>query len=157
MTDGLERIDEAFEEFRFLVEHCRNEAKSDMADIRDAYERFYRLRERYEHEDEARTLSQTEEAALRKVFREDKFIERVGRVRGVSAHVETGDVELLDPDKVGFTLTAKSSAAAMFAERCAHLTDKQGQIQRLNHLKWLTEAEARIARAIANAREGRSQ
>jgi hypothetical protein len=91
MTDGLERIDEAFEEFRSLVEHCRNEAKSDMADIRDAYERFYRLRERYEHEDEARTLSQTEEAALRKVFREDKFIESVGRVRGVSAHVETGD------------------------------------------------------------------
>jgi hypothetical protein len=153
MTGSLERIDKAFEEFRSLVERCRDEAKSDMADIRDAYERFYRLCERYEHEDEAGTLSQSEGAALRKVFREDKFIESVGRVRGISAHVETGDVELLGPDKVAFTLTAESSAAAMCAARCVHLTDKQGQIQRLNHLKWLTEAENRIARAIAKAKE----
>ena len=48
---------------------------SDMADVRDAYDRFYRLCERYEREYEAHTLSAIEEAALRKVFREDKFIE----------------------------------------------------------------------------------
>jgi hypothetical protein len=33
MTDSLERIEKAFEQFRSLVEHCRNEATSDMADI----------------------------------------------------------------------------------------------------------------------------
>jgi len=130
-----------------------DEAKSDMEDIRDAYERFYRLRERYEHESNARTLGQTEEEALRKVFREDKFIESVGRVRGISAHVETGDVELLGLDKVAFRLTAESSAAAVYAARCVHLTDTQGRIQRINHLNWLTEAENRIARAIAKAKE----
>ena len=115
MTDSLELIEKEFEQFRSLVEHCRSEAKPDMANIRDAYERFYRLCERYDHEDAAGALSKIEEAALRKVFRENKFIESVGRVRGISTHVETGDVELLDPDKVRFTLTAKSSAAAMFA------------------------------------------
>jgi hypothetical protein len=57
MTGSLQRIEKAFEEFRSLVEHCRNEAMSNMADIRDAYERFYRLRERYYHEDKAGTLS----------------------------------------------------------------------------------------------------
>jgi hypothetical protein len=97
-----------------------------MEDIRDAYERFYRLRERYEHESNARTLSQTEEEALSKVFREDKFIESVGRVRGISAHVETGDVELLGLDKVAFRLTAESSAAAVYAARCVHLDRHAG-------------------------------
>ena len=52
-----------FEEFRSLVEHCRNEAMSNMADIRDAYKRFYRLRERYYHEDKAGIVSAIEAAA----------------------------------------------------------------------------------------------
>jgi len=88
------------------------------------------------------------------VFREDKFIASVGRVRGISAHVETGDVELLDPDTNCFPLTAKSSAAALFAARSVHPTDKQGQIQRINHLRWLTEAVNRIDRAITKAKVG---
>jgi len=59
---------------------------------------------------------------------------------------------LLDPDKNSFRLTAKSSAAALFAAPYVRLTDKQGQIQRINHLRWLTEAENRIARAITKAK-----
>jgi hypothetical protein len=78
-----------------------------MGDIRDAYERFYRLRERYNYEANARALSQTEEAALRRVFENDKSIESVGRVRGISEHVETGCVDLLDTDNVSFTLTTR--------------------------------------------------
>lgn len=155
MTGRLERIEKAFEEFRSKVADCRNEATSDMADIRHAYERFSRLRERrerYEHEANERTLSPTEHAALRKVFEDDKFIESVGKVRGISEHVETGDVELLDTDNVRVTITAKSSAAVVFAARTALLIDNQGQIFRLNHLKWLEEAERRIGRAIAKAR-----
>jgi hypothetical protein len=149
MTGRLERIEKAFEEFRSKIADCRHEATSDMADIRDAYERFYRLRERYEHEANERSLSPTEHAALRKVFEGDKFIESVGKVRGISEHVETGDVELFDTDYVSATITAKSSAAVVFAARTALLIDNSGQIYRLNHLKWLTEAENRIARAIA--------
>jgi len=95
MTGSLERIKKEFKEFHSLVDHCRNDAT--IAEIRNAYDCFYRLRERYLYEDEAGTLSPTEEAAL-KGFREDKFIESVDRMRGISAHVETGDVELLDPD-----------------------------------------------------------
>src|SRR6478672_11917974 len=121
MTDGLERIEKEFEVFRSKVEHCRDEANSNMADIRDAYHRFYSLCERYEHEDEAGTLSPTEAAALRKVFRENKFIASVGFVRGIGAHVVTGDVELLDPDYKAFTLTPASSEAAVFAGRCVRL------------------------------------
>jgi hypothetical protein len=147
MTDALKRIEEEFEEFRSLVEHCRNEATPDMAVIKDAYDRFYRLSERYEHEHDAHTLSPTEEAALRKVFKKNKVIESVGRLRAIGAHVETGDVELLDPNKVSFTLTAASSEAALFAAPCVNLTDKKGQIIRINHIRWLTEAVDRIARA----------
>jgi hypothetical protein len=152
MTDSLGRIKREFEAFRSKVSDCRDLTRSDMADIRDAYERFYHLCERYDYEKEAGTLSPTEEAALRKVFSKNKFIVSVGRVRGIGAHVETGDVELLDPDKNSFRLTAKSSAAALFAAPYVRLTDKQGQIQRINHLRWLTEAENRIARAITKAK-----
>jgi hypothetical protein len=84
MSGRLERIEQEFEAFRSKVEHCRDEANSNMADIRNAYDRIYSLSQRYLYESNAHTLSPTEEAALRKVFREDKFIASVGKVRGIS-------------------------------------------------------------------------
>src|SRR5262249_14984901 len=156
MTDALERIEQEFEVFRSLVEHCANQATTNMADIRNAYDRFYWLRERYEHEADAGHLSQTEQAAPGNVFGDNKFIASVGRVRGISNHVETGDVESLDPNNVSFTLTPASSALAVFAAPCVKLTDKQGQIQHINHLSWLTHAVDYITRAMAKAKASRT-
>jgi hypothetical protein len=85
MTDSLERIQKAFEDFRSLVEHCRNEAMSDMADIRDAYARLNRLRNRYQREQ--KNLDAAERDALRKVFEEDNFITNMLIVRVISEHV----------------------------------------------------------------------
>ena len=45
-----------------------------------------------------------------------------------------------------------SSTAAVFEDRCVHLTDAEGRLHHIDHLKWLTEAEARIASAIAKAK-----
>lgn len=91
MTDGLKRIEKEFGAFRSKVADCRDEA-SDMGDIRDAYGRFNRMRDRYKHEaDKAHSLNPTETKALSKVFKEDVFIDSVGRIRGISEHVETGD------------------------------------------------------------------
>jgi hypothetical protein len=150
MTDGLERIEKLFEKVRSKVAHCRNEATSDMADIQDAYSRLYRLRERYRYE--APTLDPTERAALRKVFEDDTFIEGMGRVRGIGDHVETGCVVLRHIDNSPFTVTAASSAAAVFADRCVDLPDTDGHRHRVDHLEWLTEAEQRIGRAIEKAK-----
>ena len=153
MSEGLGTIERLFQEFRSKVVHCRNKANSDMADIQDAYSRHYRLRERYRYE--APTLNSTEKAALRKVFEDDKFIAGIGKVRGIGDHVETGCVVLRHIDNSPFTVTAASSAAAVFADRCVHLYDTDGRQHRIDHLEWLTEAEQRIGRAIENARGAR--
>jgi hypothetical protein len=49
--------------------------------------------------------------------------------------------------------TAESSAAAVFADRCVYLTDRHGITHPYDHHRQLTEAEQRIARAIAKAKE----
>jgi hypothetical protein len=121
-----------------------------MADIRDAYDRPYRLRERYKRE--APTLSPTQKSALQKVFEEDVFIEGMCKMRGIGAHVETGLTVLRQTDNSPFEVNAASSAAAVFADRCVYLTDTDGECQRIDHLERLTVAEERIARAIAKAK-----
>jgi hypothetical protein len=157
MSDSLERIEKAFEEFRSKVAECCDETNPKMADIRDAYERFYRLCERHDHEHDAGTLSPTEDAALRKVFSKHKFIASVGRLRGLSSHVVAGDVELLDPDNNSFTLTPKSSAAAVFAAPRVRLTDKQEQIQVIDHPRWLAKAVEQIALQSPRLKRQRSR
>jgi len=50
MTGRFDRIEKAFEDLRSKVEHCRDEANSNMADIQDAYNRLDILRNRYKYE-----------------------------------------------------------------------------------------------------------
>jgi hypothetical protein len=111
MTDGLERIEKLFQEFRSKVAHCRDKDLSDMADIQDAYSRLNRLRDRYRYE--ASTLNPTERAALRRVFEDDEFIEGMGKVRVIGDHVERGGAVLRHTNNSPFTITSESSAAAV--------------------------------------------
>ena len=79
-----------FEEFRSLVEHCRDEAMSNMADIRDAYKRFYRLCERYHHEDKAGVVSASEGAAFA------RCLERTSLSRAWAGFVELASTSRLE-------------------------------------------------------------
>jgi hypothetical protein len=152
MSDGLKRIEEALREFSEQVSECRDNAKSTMADIRDAYARFNRLRERWEHEFKARSLDPTERAALYNVFEDDVFIRGMGKVRGISEHVVMDDAVLYHTDNSPFTITAASSAALVFSRRCVTLIDTKGNPHPWNHIKNLTEAERRITSAFEKAK-----
>jgi hypothetical protein len=149
MTDGLKRIEKEFEAFRSEVAECRDDAW-DMADIREAYDRFSRLRNRYDHEMRtAHSLSPTEAKALSKVFDKDVFIESVGRIRGISEHVETGEVVLHHINGSPFRVRAESSAAAVFASDSIDLIDTNGTSQHIGHPQWLNEMERLISHAFA--------
>jgi hypothetical protein len=150
MTGSLEKIERAFQEFSAKVAHCRDETRSDMADIQDAYSRLVRLRERYKHE--APALGSTAKAALSKVFDNDPFIEGMCKARVIGDHVKAKEPVLRHIDNSPIEITASTSGATLFAGRCVELTDTRGQRHRIDHLAFLTEAETRIARAIANAR-----
>ena len=152
MTEGLKRVEQEAQEFRDKVEQCRDKANSSMADIKDAYSRLHRLRDRYQYEaHKVLSLEPGEKEALRKVFEDDTFIKGMGKVRGISEHVEMGEVVLRQTD--GSALKSQlPSAAAVFADRCVHLFDTAGDRHRVDHLERLTEAERRISRAMAKAR-----
>jgi len=151
MADGFERIEKAFEQFRSLVEHCRNEATSDMADIQDAYNRLNRLRGRYDAE--KKKLDSAERDALQKVFEEDNFIANMLIVRVIGEHVLRSEGAILSyPDNSTFSITSASSAAAVFKDRCVNLTDTNGVKRPWDHLRQLTAAIDRIARAMAKAK-----
>ena len=154
MTDSLKRIEKAFEQFRSLVEHCRNEATSDMADIQDAYNRLNRLRDRYLKQ---KGLDPAERDALRKVFEEDNFIANMLSVRVISEHVlRTEGATLSYPDNSTFSITSASSAARVFEDRCVYLLDTKGGERRWDHLQQLTEAVDRVGRAMAKAKTSRT-
>ena len=122
MTDGLKRIENEFSDFNEKVEQCRDADSSTIADIRDAYSRLNRLRNRYEKE--KKTLAATEQAALKNVFEDDKFMEGMGKVRVISEHVlERHGAVLSFPDNSTFSITSESSAAAIFVSRHPTLID----------------------------------
>jgi hypothetical protein len=151
MSDGLKRVGKEVKAFSSKVAQCRNEDNSDMSDIQDAYSRLIRARDRYLYEAKHR-LAAAEKAALQKVFEDDKFIEGMGKVRGIADHVEIGEVIIRDTNNAPFTITPASSAAAVFADRCVNLTDVEGVTHRWDHLEVLTEADDRVTRALKNAK-----
>lgn len=150
MTDGLERIGIEVRAFSEMVA----DANSTMSDIRSAYSALNRARDRYLHEAyQARSLDHAERAALSKVFEGDKFIEGMGKMRGISEHVLQKDgATLYHTDNSPFEITSSSSAAVVFDGPCVTLIDANGAAQRWDHLKSLAEAERRITRAFEKAK-----
>jgi hypothetical protein len=150
MTDGFKRIENDVQAFCEKVAQCGDKDNSNMQDFRDAFGRMGRTRDRFLYERE--TLEPSERAAFEKVFENDKFMEGMGEVRNISEHVEKGDVTLSRLDNSTFTITAKSSAAAMFADRVVYLTDTDGFQQRWDHNEQLNEAARRINSALGKAK-----
>jgi hypothetical protein len=152
MTNGFKRVEKECQEFCDKVERCRAEDR-DMADIKDTYSRLLRAHDRYEYEAQARSLDPSEYSAFRKVFEQDELIESVLKVRLIADHVEKGGAELLSKEGDRFKITAESSAAAVFGAPVVYLDDVDGVPHCWDHLKELGEAERRISRAIAKAKD----
>ena len=147
MSRDFEKIVGDYEAFRSGVARC-HETK-DVNDIRDAYGRFYRVRDRYNST--KANLDAWERDFLRKVLEEDEFIEGMGRLRGISEHVETGNTELRHPHGEPFELTPASSAAILFESHRVYVTDVDGKPQLIDHLDRLAKAQERLAKAISKA------
>jgi hypothetical protein len=122
-----------------------------MDDIEDAYGRMNRVRERFRYERKT-NLTPAETAAFDKVFYNDNFMDGMFKVRVISEHVAKGNATLSRTDNSTFTITAESSAAAFFADRVVHVTDKDGTPQRWDHIEQLNEAERRIVSAFDKAK-----
>jgi hypothetical protein len=151
MSEAFEKIERSMDAFGKSVEHFAETLEPHA--MKNAYDSFYRVRDRYtwHAKSENRHLDAGEFEALRNVF-EDDFIKGMGRLRNILTHVETGDVELYYPHGPKFTLTAASSAEVVGASTNVTVSDKAGNGQRIEHLKWLEEAIRRIDKAISKAR-----
>ena len=155
MSDALASIEEYFQRFRDGVERCRSsksEGKFSASDWEDAYERLYRLFNRYHKE--KRRFAKSERTALSKPFENDTFIQSLLGYRVVGSHIKSnvalkrGGFEIRDGSGASVSLGADVSALEMFAGPVVTLNDIQGRPQRIDHLANLEVAEKRIAAAF---------
>ena len=89
ISDALTRILNDARDFFDKVEQLKRAAPLNPADVRDAYGRLNRLRERYIKEREERALDPDEVKALAKAFEEDVFIKAMLNARQISEHVQS--------------------------------------------------------------------
>jgi hypothetical protein len=149
-TTALDRIATYYEEFRQSVERCCS-AKTFMAgDWKGAYDALYRLKERYRHE--KGNLTREQRAALYKAFEDDAFIGGMMELRQVGTHVARREgPTIYTTGNAPITLTAESSAMAVFGGPIVRLLDNAGKPHTLDHAQRLQAAERRIGDALVKA------
>jgi hypothetical protein len=153
MTEALERIRDDFRDFSDGISRCRTPPFT-AADIKDAYARLSRIKERYDHEKGKRALDALELQAFRKVFEDDRFIEGMLNGRQIAEHVTKrigGGPVLYTPGIYPVPLSVQTSARAFFADHIYRAIDAQGHVTFFNHLDQLEEAKRRIESAITHA------
>ena len=158
MSDALARIEEDFQEYRDGVERCRSSKTEDRFSAsvwKDAYDRLYRLSNRYLKEKKDGDLNKPEREECFKVFENDGFIiSLLSSNRVVGSHVQKrGSLEIRTASGAPVTLVAGTSALAMFAAPVVALPTNKGNLHRIDHLADLEEAERRIARAFDKLRK----
>jgi len=152
-TDALNRVERDYEAFSEGVARCQGAPSYTPADYQDAYERLYRLKQRFMKEQKAKSLGQSEYKALSKVFEKDRFIDSLLDIRNVSAHVlKGGDLAISTKDNELFNLPIETSAGALFAESRPVMNDISGEPRSVDHQKILEEAKRRVERAICKAK-----
>ena len=153
-SEALTRIQAAARAFSDKVAECCRATAFNADDCRDAVGRLGRLRERYVKEMDNGTFNPVEAQELRKVFEDDVFIKGMLDVRQISEHIEKrsggGPVVRLK-DNRPIPLSAQTSAGALFAGPICTVHRPQGQVDHVNHLEQLREAEQRIQRALVTA------
>lgn len=152
---GVDRIVQYFEEFCAGLKRCQEAETFVRADLLDVYERLARLRERFIFEKEHKTLTNSEEHALSKVFQKDTFMKGLMNTRTIGAHVtqRSGEPVLYTRSNTPMTITASSSAMAVFSEPVVTLIDKEGRPGRVDHLERLLEAQRRIKKVLDRAQQ----
>ena len=151
MSDALTRILGDARDFFEKVEQCRRADPFNAADVRDAIGRLGRLRERYIKEKDERALEPGEEKALAKVFDDDVFIKGMLDARQISEHVSKrsgGGAVIRKADNSPIPLEAQTSAGALYAGPIYTVHRKKGQVEHINHLEQLEEAERRIKQVL---------
>jgi hypothetical protein len=151
MSESFSWIEKYFVDFSEGVERCRTATAFNAADWQDTYNRLNRLRERYKKE--RANLSPSEQTALAKVFEQDNFIEGLLNIRQIGEHVQKRTPPIIPVyTKTPITLHAETSAGAVFGAPIVRLTDTKGELHQTDHLHNLEEAENRIRRALARAK-----
>jgi len=152
--DGLVRIEVYYEGFRAGLKRCRDAETFIMADWCDVYGRLGQLRDRYEIESKQKTLTPSQDRALRKVFEDDKFIEGLLTIRTIGEHVvkRDGAPVFYTSANAPIYITASASAMDVLSNKVVSLKDREGQSHNVNHLENFLEADRRIKKAIDRAR-----
>lgn len=155
MSEHFDRIEAYFAAFSEIIERCRTAPTFNPADCQDAYNRLSRLRDRYLKEKPH--LTPSEQAALAKVFENDHFIEGLLNIRQIGEHVQkrtpaTIPVYTTTP----ITIPVETSAGSLFDGPIVILSDTQGRKHPTDHFQNLAEAQTRIARALARAKDQKS-
>lgn len=155
MSESFARIEKYFVDFSEGIDRCRTAATFNAADWQDAYNRLNRLRDRYLNE--KLSLIPSELTALAKVFEQDAFIEGLLNIRVIGEHVQKRTPPVIPLyTNTPITLHAETSAGAVFKGPIVTLHDTKGQPHQTDHLRNLEEAESRIRRALACAKNTRT-
>ena len=150
-SEAFQRIEGYFGAFRTAIDSCRMTGTFLAADWQDAYARLARLRDRYMKEKPQLTRAELE--ALSKVFEQDTFTEGMMDIRQVGEHVrKRGDLVIRTTSNAPITLSAESSAMALFSASTVFLNGTDGNPQRVDHLEMLEEMKKRIAATMTKAR-----
>jgi hypothetical protein len=94
-----------------------------------------------------------EQTALAKVIEHDTFIEGLLNIRVIGEHVQKRTSPVIPVyTNTRITMPVETSAGAVFDAPIVMLSDNKGQLYRTDHLRNLEEAENRIRRAVARAK-----
>jgi hypothetical protein len=129
---GFDRIRRKAQAFYDIVARCEASTAYDMDLYEDAYNRLSRLRDRYAHEKDNRTLTQLQFTALRKVFEEDSLIKGMLKARQIGEHVQkrSGSELMVQvyTDKPIY-MPVEVSADSFFGHRVFTFKDRDGRVQ----------------------------
>ena len=159
MSDALVKIEEYFQHFHDGVERCRkikSKGCFSAPDWQDAYERLYRLLNRYDKE--KRKLDKSEREALANAFEDDVFIRSLPIYRAVGSHMQSdvarkgGVLIIRDVSGAPVELDAQTSALGLFEADVVN-PDSKGRPYEIHHLDNLEVAERRLAKAIDELRK----
>jgi hypothetical protein len=148
---GLDRIRSCAQDFYEKVHHFVT-TPYNAADCQDTYNRLSRLRDRYLHEVEEKSLTPVQHTALRKVFEEDGFIQGMLEMRQAGEHVKKrdGPVIRLRTGKP-IPLSVETSALAFFGQSVFMFKEPDGKVHFHSHADELREAEHRVKAAMRRA------
>jgi hypothetical protein len=151
-NSALGRIEDYFDFFCYLYEKHKGLKEYKPKDIEGLYASLYRVKERYLAEQDRLLIPERD--ALSKVFEYDNFIKGIMNIRLVAEHAKRNkNYEICYPNNSSILLTPQTSPHAMFCGHEVIVEDCFGGPHKIEHIKFLDEAQFRIKRAIKRAKK----